>query len=551
MKIVIPMSGVGARFQRAGYRLPKPLIEVDGKPIIGHVVDMFPGETDLLFVCNREHLETPAFRLRETLAEIAPTAEIAAIEPHKLGPVHAVLQVAERLPAGEPVIVNYCDFTCYWDYGHFKRFVAESGCDGAIACYRGFHPHMLGSVNYAYVPERDGWATDIAEKRPFTDDPMSEFASSGTYYFASGELLLDAFRRTVAQDLQVGGEYYVSLAYKPLFADRRRVAVYELQHFMQWGTPEDLAEYRHWSALFAALPHEAADEGDRRGTVLIPMAGEGRRFADEGYAAPKPLIPVSGKPMVLQAAQDLPPARRYVFVARRQQVGLETLQAALESALPRPEMVLLDGMTRGQAETCLAGLAEVDDDESITVGACDNGLLYDRAAFRALLEDGEADVVVWVVRGHPPAARRPEMYGWVEAEGDRVRRVSVKVPLAAPAEDPVVIGAFSFRRAGDFRRAVERLIAEDDRVKGEFYVDSAINHALALGLDCRIFEIDHYLGWGTPGELRTFEYWQSCFHKWPSHPYRLERDPNLAPAALAELERRYAATRPALPETVS
>ena len=44
------------------------------------------------------------------------------------------------------------------------------------------------------------------------------------------------------------------------------------------------------------------------------------------------------------------------------------------------------------------------------------------------------------------------------------------------------------------------------------------------GLRCRLFEVDSYLSWGTPDDLRTFEYWQSCFHKWLSHPYRLERD---------------------------
>ena len=52
MQIVIPMSGFGERFRRAGYSVPKPLIEVEGKPMIGHVIDMFPGETDFVFICN-------------------------------------------------------------------------------------------------------------------------------------------------------------------------------------------------------------------------------------------------------------------------------------------------------------------------------------------------------------------------------------------------------------------------------------------------------------------------------------------------------------------
>jgi NDP-sugar pyrophosphorylase family protein len=50
MQIVIPMSGFGERFRRAGYSVPKPLIEVEGKPIIAHVLSMFPNETDVFFI---------------------------------------------------------------------------------------------------------------------------------------------------------------------------------------------------------------------------------------------------------------------------------------------------------------------------------------------------------------------------------------------------------------------------------------------------------------------------------------------------------------------
>ena len=70
MQVVIPMSGFGERFRRAGYAVPKPLIEVDGKPVIEHVVELFPGAEDIVFVCNRDHLAAPAFAMAETLRRI-------------------------------------------------------------------------------------------------------------------------------------------------------------------------------------------------------------------------------------------------------------------------------------------------------------------------------------------------------------------------------------------------------------------------------------------------------------------------------------------------
>lgn len=253
---------------------------------------------------------------------------------------------------------------------------------------------------------------------------------------------------------------------------------------------------------------------------MIPMAGLGARFAREGYKEPKPLVAVDGRPMVAAAAGDLPDAPRRVFVLRKDLPERARIESAIATAFENAAFVTLDATTDGQARTCLLGLGAVDEGAPLTIGACDNGVVYDSAAFSALMEDEGADVIVWGFRGHPNAARRPEMYGWIDVQGNRVARVSVKRPLADPKRDPIVIGAFTFKRAGDFRRAAEAMIARDGRVNGEFYVDECVNDAIAQGLKVRLFETDAYLCWGTPDELKTFEYWRECFSRWPGHPYR-------------------------------
>jgi NDP-sugar pyrophosphorylase family protein len=552
------MSGFGERFRRAGYAQPKPLIEIDGKPIIAHIIEMFPGEENFTFICNRDHLAAPAYRMEETIRFHCPTARVVGIDAHKLGPVHAVLQIADLIDPQQPVVVNYADFTCYWDWAHFCEFVQKSRCDGAIPAYQGFHPHSLGTTNYAYLREEGGWVLDIQEKQPYTDNRMAEYASSGTYYFASGRLMLESFRETKTQDLNVGGEYYVSLAYKSMLASGSKVAVYELQHFMQWGTPEDVEEYSMSSDAFRRLADPAyAHTTGGVGTVLVPMAGLGERFAREGYATTKPLIPVSGKPMVVQATADLPAAGRYVFVLRRDMPGVEEIKRTLYDLFPRTCCVMLDGPTDGQARTALLGWraalqetnGEIDDAGPLTIVACDNGALYRPERLQALLDDPQTDMIVWVARGYPNAMRHPHMYGWVAcyAGSDRVSGVSVKKPLACTRHDPIIIGTFTFRRGCDFARATERMIAREARVNGEYYIDTCIEDALALGLKVRTFEVDTYLCWGTPNDLRTFEYWQSCFSKWDGHPYRLELDTRLAPEALPGLRQNYAATEPELP----
>lgn len=545
MQIIIPMSGFGERFRRAGYQKPKPLIEIDGKTIIEHVVDLFPGEKDITFICNEDHLKTPSFRMEEILMRAAPLARIAATTSRKLGPIDAVLRGVPDIDPDKPTIVNYCDFTCLWDWADFKDFARATNCAGAIPCYRGFHPHSLGSTFYAYVRENGLWACDIQEKKPFTDEPKSEFASSGTYYFDSGRRMKEAFEETIRRELLVNGEYYASMAYKPLFDRGDKVAVYEIAHFMQWGTPEDFEEYKRWSDLFRALCESAAEPPQLGGSMLMPAAGLGARFAKEGFEKPKPLIDVAGTPMVLRAIDDLPRADATRVVLRSDLPMLGAVDAAIRT-VPGADTLILDKLTDGQARTCLLGLDGLDETAPLTIGACDNGLLYDGARLAALAAD--ADVIVWGKRRHPAARLKPEQFGWIDADADgKIARVSVKVPLLDPATDPIVTGAFTFRRAGDFRRAAERMIERGGKVNGEYYVDECVNDAIALGLDCRLFEVDHYLGWGTPDELRTFEYWTECFDKWKSHPYRLEADRRVKAASRPAIRAAYRPTRPARP----
>lgn len=558
-QIIIPMSGFGERFRQAGYQIPKPLIQVDGKPIIAHVIDLFPDETNFIFICNQEHLDNPNYKMEKIIRKYCPTGQVIGIPSHRLGPVHAVSQIVSLLDPELPVIVNYCDFTCLWDWPHFKSFVSKTDCDGAIPAYKGFHPHALGVTNYAYLKEMPGdsngkeirWLLDIQEKKPFTDNRMCEYASSGTYYFASAKIMSDAFTLAMHQNLNVNGEYYVSLAFKPMLAEDKKIAIYPLQYFMQWGTPEDLNEYIAWSNTFKALLNPKV-LSNPFGSLVIPMAGFGKRYADEGYALTKPLIPVFGKAMALQAIDDLPRSQYQSLVLRSDMLGLSDIEISIINKYPSAIITRVPRVTEGQACTALIGLnaleslAVIDDlnlgantsssINPITFGACDNGVLFDQKKYQNLLDNPDVDVIVWGVRGHANAIRNPQMFGWIDAYNDgEIQNISVKTPLSSPSIDPIVIGTFTFKKASDARRAIEALIARNGSISGEFYLDSSINDALALGLRCHLFEVDSFISWGTPNDLKTFEYWQSCFHKWSSHPYRIELDSRVEKFAIPYL----------------
>ena len=178
MQIVIPMSGFGERFRKVGYKVPKPLIVVEGKPIIHHVIDMFSINDDsFVFICNENHLNNKEYQMEKVIKSYCPQAKIVSIPEHKKGPIFAVLESMDHISLSEPTIVNYCDFTCYWSYEAFKENIFKTNCDGSIPAYRGFHPHTLWNNNYAYLKEKESVVTDIQEKEPFTKDSNNEYAS--------------------------------------------------------------------------------------------------------------------------------------------------------------------------------------------------------------------------------------------------------------------------------------------------------------------------------------------------------------------------------------
>jgi len=122
MQIVIPMSGFGERFRAAGYVVPKPLIKVDGKPIIQHVVEMFSHEDDFIFICNEDHLLNPEYKMEEVLQGITPNSSIISIQSHKLGPVYAVMQALDEINLQKSK--NFDDYFLKCFLG-MKRFISS------------------------------------------------------------------------------------------------------------------------------------------------------------------------------------------------------------------------------------------------------------------------------------------------------------------------------------------------------------------------------------------------------------------------------------------
>ena len=521
MKVIISMSGLSSRFSNAGYTIPKFMIDIDGKKVIEHIIDLYPKDSDFLFIINDKHAEDTD--IIELLEDCVDKKNIVVIPRHKKGPVFSIQNFEDYINDDEQVVINYCDFSMYWDYNDFEKYVNETECDGCVVCYTGFHPHMLGSDNYAFCrtdSSKELQIREIREKQPFTNNKMSEFASTGTYYFKKGSYVKKYFKELIEKDININCEYYVSLVHNLLIEDGLVNLVYEIPHMLQWGTPIDVSEYMQWSNYNRNILEGQKKVDIPNCVTVMPMAGQGSRFSKEGYEVPKPCIPVNGSFMFLQALKCLPNTSDLFFASLTSRKDLFDLEKY-------GKVEWLDDVLEGQACTTERIVNHISDPNmSFLVSACDNGILYDSDKFLDLANDSDNDIIVWSYRNNFTSYRNPNAYSWLDVDNENiVRKVNVKDFRGVnPLDEYAIVGTMFFRNKEIFNNSLKKLYEKNIRTNGEFYIDNLLNEAIQLGYIVRNFEVDEFICWGTPNDLKTYEYWQTFFSKVNWHPYEYEKD---------------------------
>ncbi|MBI2075844.1 MAG: hypothetical protein HYT72_01180 [Candidatus Aenigmarchaeota archaeon] len=517
MKIIIPMAG-----DSSGFDDIKPLVIIDGKTMIEHVCSMFPRKSSFIFLCRKEGME----KLESVLQKISPDCLIVPVDQTR-GPADTVLQLEGRINNDEEVIISYCDAYVKWDFWKFVDEARKNSAVGVLSTFKGFNPVFLGNELHAYINVNDNdLVTEIREKGLFHPNKMENYTSAGSYYFSRWSLFVKYAKQMIEKNIGVSDNYFVSLVYNLMIKDGLRVVPYEVEDFVSWGHPENLKEYMFWSEYFSSLVGGQQERKTFAMTNLVPMAGLGKRFADAGYKKPKPLIEVLGSPMAVKSALSLPKAERYIFVCMEDHTERFGLDKLLKKNIPSAEIMPINMQTDGMARTCLMAEDRLDTDKPLLISSCDYSFVYDEQKFEQLINQG-ADVVIWTFRQYPDARRNPKAYAYLVVENGLVKRISEKVPISdEPHKDQIVLGIFYFKNARIFIEAARGMIEKKIAVNGEYYVATSISELINKGMKIVPFEVDKYICWGTPEDLKIFEYWKDYFSSLGNHPYDMDRRAN-------------------------
>ena len=260
-----------------------------------------------------------------------------------------------------------------------------------------------------------------------------------------------------------------------------------------------------------------------------------------GYKDPKPLIEVSGKPMIIQAANSLPNSQNQTFVTLKEHLKKYPLEKIIKSEFIKAKITSIDEVTKGQAITCSMGLQDVDINSPLLIAATDNGMIYDNNKYQKLIKSNNVDAIIFTFRHHASSKNNPQMYGWVKTDNKyNAEKVSVKVPISNnPYEDHAIVGTFWFKKVQYYNQGLQNLLKKKITINNEYYIDSLMDELIKLGFNVKVFEVNDYICWGTPDDYKTFVYWQSFFHKTQWHPYSLEKDMTVNKEKLSMLDKIY------------
>ena len=231
LNVLIPMAGAGSRFEEAGYALPKPLIDVNGKPMIQVAVENLSIEANYIFIVQKSHKEK--YNLDSVLNLIAPNCKIVEVDGITEGAACTTLLAAEYINDDKPLLMANSDQFVEWSPSKFFRKMQERDLDGGILSFCATHPKW----SFAKVDE-NGRVTEVAEKRP-----ISNCATAGVYYWKKGGDYVEYANQMIEKDIRTNNEFYVCPVFNEAIGDNKHVGVFNIEKMWGLGTPEDLTYY--------------------------------------------------------------------------------------------------------------------------------------------------------------------------------------------------------------------------------------------------------------------------------------------------------------------
>jgi dTDP-glucose pyrophosphorylase len=228
MNVLIPMAGAGSRFANAGYTFPKPLIDVNNKPMIQVVVDNLNIEANYIYIVQKSH--RVKYNLDTLLNLITPNCKIVDVDGITDGAACTTLLAKEYINNDDFLLIANSDQYVEWNSNDFMYNMESSNTDGSILVFKSNHP------KWSFVKlNEDNLITEVAEKNPISDN-----ATVGIYFWKKGSDYVKYTEQMIEKNIRTNNEFYVCPVYNEAIQDGKSIKPYHVEKMWGIGTPEDL-----------------------------------------------------------------------------------------------------------------------------------------------------------------------------------------------------------------------------------------------------------------------------------------------------------------------
>lgn len=232
LNIVVPMAGRGSRFSNAGYKMPKPLIDVHGHYMIEYVTKNLTPQIEhrFIYICQEEHLEK--YQLEKYLRQIAPNCVVVTVDHITEGAACTVLLAEEYINSNDPLMIANSDQYIDTDINHYLRQMKNH--DGLIMTMPANDPKW----SFIKVDEKN-LVSMVREK-----EVISNEATVGVYNYKHGKDFVKYAHLMIGKNIRVNNEFYVAPVYNEMIDAGMKITYFDVGEKMYGlGTPEDLSEF--------------------------------------------------------------------------------------------------------------------------------------------------------------------------------------------------------------------------------------------------------------------------------------------------------------------
>jgi choline kinase len=227
------MAGLGLRLAKHGYKEPKPLIQILGKPIVEWAIETIGDEGNFIFCCSQNHIKQ--YQLEKLLKQKIPNCKIISIDYNTEGTAKTILEAKDLIDNDEELFISDSDHYILWNKVQFNEQVRTSLIDACVFVF----PENQNSKDYSYVKiDEKGLVIESAEKIP-----ISKIACAGMHYFRRGSDFVKYAEIMIEKEHRFNNEFYVTPVYNELAKHGKKIMTFPILKKWALGSQEEINQF--------------------------------------------------------------------------------------------------------------------------------------------------------------------------------------------------------------------------------------------------------------------------------------------------------------------